>query len=383
MKYTLLLVTGFLLATCMSGCKDDPVPPVSRTGPPVARAESDGPSIARRLSLNVQDLSYRMDLKKYLLEKFDGDYNVLWSRLEGQNYDPLLQVAMPSLSDKNTESWDAGTHIPIVVYRPPDADLNKLQTLTAFRNGEEISFDITREPDQLVLVISHNERVIAIPRNKIPDLLAGRSCLPDPILTDDQNDYYLKQDVYDCLNVQVSTEGSDASGECDRDQPGGQDHLIRARFATIDILRQAEHYLDGNPEVFFFVTLASKNPSGFSSLRKSYPSSDRSEWKDCGLFRCKTEWYDKTLPVFSWDRTLFGDLVRYDWFEEDYSKAKIDLTLGLTTKILDVNVSGGVKITINEKDFFLDQDFVSYCDTAGGIGTTYNTGKFLFTVNHQ
>jgi hypothetical protein len=215
-------------------------------------------------------------------------------------------------------------------------------------------------------------------------MLAGRACLISPILSDETYDYYLKQDAYDCLNNEMAGGNTpEPADDCDRDGVNRLDHLVRARFATIDVMRQAEHYLDGNPEVFFFVTLASKNPSGFSSLRKSYPSGDRSEWKDCGIFRCDTEWYDKKLPVFNWDRTLFGDLVRYDWFEEDYSKAKIDLTLGLSTKILDVNVSGGVKITINEKDFFLDQDFVEYCDAADGLGSTYNTGKFLFTVNHQ
>ncbi len=378
--YTLFMI-AFVL-----GCTDEVPKPVSRpaSGPDIT--ETHNLNVARLLSQRLAEPDFRLNLKEKLLEKFDGDFNVLYSQLDDlpqRPDDPLLQVAMPSLTNMNASQWDAGNDVPLVVYRPASADLSILNKLTAFDSGREVEFDITREPENLVIVLSHNERTIYTKRNQQPQQPDGRTCTLTPVVSDNNYDFFLKQESYECGNILAIDDTPTTSTGCDRDEYNRQDHLVRAKFATIGVLRHAEHYLDGNPEVFFIITLASKNPSGFSSLRKSYPSSDRSEWKDCGIFNCKPEWYDKRLPTFNWDRSLFGDLVRYDWFEEDYSKAKIDLTLGLSTKIAEVSVSGGVKITINEKDYFLDQDFVSYCDDANGIGTTYNTGKFLFTVNHQ
>jgi hypothetical protein len=339
--------------------------------------------------MQVTDQKFREDLKSVILEKFDGDYNVLWSKSPAGSqfdelnlHDPLMQIAMPSLTSLTADDWEVSHEIPLVVYRPPDVDLNEVTSLKAFREGVEVSLDITEEPDELILVVSHNERVLTTPVSVKPDVLKDRICLVEPVLQDENFDYYLKSEINDC-QISGYSPGTGSSSGCNRDQYDRRDHVTRAKFASINIFRQAEHYLDGNPEVFFIITLGSKNPSGFSSLRKSFVSNDRSQWKDCGLFSCSTEWHDKTLPIFNWDRTVFGDLVRYDWFEEDYSKAKIDLTLGLSTKISDVSVSGGVKITINEKDYFLDQDFVEYCDQANGLGTTYNTGKLLFTINQQ
>ena len=368
------------------GCTDEIPPPVSRTYTVPTPANKSGQDLARQISMQVTDIQFRQHLKTKITEKIDGDYNALWRNVFDTNthdVDPLLQIAMPSLNQKTASDWNTVDQIPIVVYRSPNVDLNKVNELIAFDQGKEVTLDITHEPDQLILVISHNERLLYAPPNKLPDLLSGRSCLISPVLSDSEYDYYLKNDVYNCANQLVYTGKQSEQDGCDRDQYNRKDHLTRAKFSSINIFRHAEHYLDGNPEVFFIVTLASKNPSGFSSLRKSYPSNDRSEWKDCGIFSCKPEWFDKSLPVFNWDRSLFGDLVRYDWFEEDYSKAKVELTLGLSTKFLDTTVSGGVKITINEKDYFLDQDFVGYCDDANGLGTTYNTGKLLFTINHQ
>jgi hypothetical protein len=368
-------------------CVEDVPPPVSRTVDDPVWKDTSGHDLARRLSILIQENTFREELKSSILKKFDGDYNTLWSfspaGLENPISDnPLLQIAMPSLSSVTAEDWEPNNHIPVVVYRPPGVDLSQLKTLSSYENGIEKDFDITREPDALILVVSHNERVVYSPVNKPLDILKGRICLNGPILSDENNDFYLKEDVNNCFN-ETYTGGATGSTGCDRDQYARHDHVTRVKFANINVFRQAEHYLDGNPEVFFIITLGSKNPSGFTSLRKSFPSKDRSQWKDCGIFSCSTEWHDQALPTFNWDPDTFGNLVRYDWFEEDYSKAKVDLTLGLSTKISDVAVSGGVKITINEEDYFLDQDFVNYCDKANGSGVTYNTGKLYFTVNHQ
>ncbi len=405
----------FLLAGILSACNEDPEikPGHTRNKRPMpVYIRNGGEFIARQLSMQLSNRDVRHFIKNRVLEKFDGDYNFLLalhyndlisdkrsfkSLFENEfernsleeiiQSDPLLQIAMPSLSDKSAQKWDAENDIPLVVYRPPDIDLATTDNLVAFRNGSPELFSLKEEPDKLVLVISHNERTLVVPAGSDPGKafngFARNECIESVRAQGTYNSltYFLKEALYQCY-YEAGDEPATTDG-CDRDLYPGKDHVTRAKFTTMNYMREAEHYLDGNPEIYFIVTLASKNPSGFASLRKSFPSNDRSEWKNCGLFSCEPEWHEKLQPVFIWDKEVFGNLVRYDWFEEDFSTGKIDITLGLTSKFENLTVSGNVKITISKKDYFLDQDFVNYCDRARGGGTDYNTGKFYFTINQR
>jgi hypothetical protein len=407
MKHWKLVV---LFPLILLACQENEEPLPSR---PPDKLKSPGEYMAMALSTHLGRIETRKYIKDELIRKFDGDYNFLLAlhidalvddeiKLEElfdlepgsgmlknmlESY-PLLQLAMPSLEGHTAEDWDIQSKIPMVVYRPPDVDLKQEAILPAYRNGKKVELDLRKEPDELILVISNNERTIALPEGKRSgkDLPFGleNSCLNEveTVGTYYPHAYYLIKSVEECSDSggTIGEVGS-SSDECDRDRFPGKDHISRARFTTMNYMREAEHYLDGNPELYFIVTLASKNPSGFASLRKSFPSKDRSQWKDCGIFSCVTEWHEYSQPVFDWDPEIFGNLVRYDWFEEDFSTAKIDITLGLTSKFENVSVSGNVKITISKKDYFLDQDFVNYCDQTSYGGTDYNTGKLYFTVN--
>ena len=403
----------FLLFGCLFGCvQDDPVPPSRKSELPVIRPSLPGDIIAWQISMNVSEPGFRLFLKDRILKKFDGDYNFLFTmhsadQLENGSSlletldaglekgtistmlsnEPQLQIAMPDLSSHSPETWDTEKEIPIVVYRAPDLDLRTQRTVTAYRLGKPVALSLDKEPDERLLVVSHNERTLLVPKNKqIAEFSRqsgyGTPCDDTtPVYEDNSYSYYLKNELQDCT---TPITGSATSGNgCQRDKRSTKDQVIGARFTTMNYMREAEHYLDGNPEVYFIVTLASKNPSGFSSLRKSYPSVDRSQWKNCGILSCVPEWHDRVQPVFKWDPDTFGSLVRYDWFEEDFSAGKVEITLGLTSKFEKVAVSGNVKITINKKDYFLDQDFVNYCDIADGRGSEYNTGKLLFKINHR
>lgn len=408
-QWMILFLSGLILVSCQED--PEPVNSGSSTFNQPFPGRQHGDQLARTLSIEVTSESYREYLKAQILKRFDGDYNfllalhandqmgsgktnseILNARLEGTTLAdllavyPLLQIAMPELSNHNPMDWDTKGHIPLVVYRPPDVDLNALENLIGYRNGKAETISLSEEPDELILVISNNERTLAVPETtlgKKTHPLANEDCLS----TVDYEGVYgglfyiLKTALETCYETNPST-GPTSDG-CERDTYNGRDQIIRAKFTTMNYMREAEHYLDGNPELYFIVTLASKNPSGFASLRKSFPSKDRSQWKDCGVFSCVPEWHEYEQPVFNWDKEVFGNLVRYDWFEEDFSTAKFDITLGLTSKFEDVSVSGNVKITISKKDYFLDQDFVQFCDKARGTGTDYNTGKLYFTVNNK
>ncbi|MCA6078125.1 hypothetical protein [Fulvivirga sedimenti] len=371
-----------------------------------------GEFIARALSVQLKNPDLRHYLKEKILEKFDGDYNFLlalhqkdlinsetaFGDLFRQDFerfsldeivksDPLLQVAMPSLTNLTADNWEPENEIPLVVYRPPDIDLSSTDHLVAFRDGIPELFSLKKESSELVLVISHNERTIVVREGEDPrkelNGLARSECIENVRSEGTFHNlaFFLKESLLQCY-YETEPEPPVSEG-CERDMYPGMDQVTRAKFTTMNYMREAEHYLDGNPEVYFIVTLASKNPSGFASLRKSFPSNDRSQWKNCGIFSCVPEWHEKNQPVFIWDKEVFGNLVRYDWFEEDFSTGKIDITLGLTSKFENLTVSGNVKITISKKDYFLDQDFVNFCDRANGTGTDYNTGKLYFTINQH
>ncbi len=408
-KWKLLLLFPFLLFACQEEPEPIPVHPSDH----LPLKGGSGETLAQVLSVNMGLKATRDFIKNEIVRKFDGDYNFLLALHSEELIDgemtlgelfengkdpgllsellgtyPLLQLAMPSLGGLTAEDWDTDTEIPVVVFRPPDADLTKMTSIPAYRNGNRVELDLTREPDELILVISNNERTVAVPKEKPSDKILpfglDNSCLDniESVGSNNTLTYYLIKSIEECNSGGGTSSGDGDSGTegCDRDRIPGRDYISRAKFTTMNYMREAEHYLDGNPELYFIVTLASKNPSGFASLRKSYPSRDRSQWKDCGIFSCVPEWHEYNQPVFDWDPEIFGNLVRYDWFEEDFSTAKIDITLGLTSKFENVSVSGNVKITISKKDYFLDQDFVNYCDQTSYGGSDYNTGKLYFSV---
>ncbi len=71
---------------------------------------------------------------------------------------PLLQVAIPSLAQDSIENWDTATEIPLVAFVPEKVG----DEIIAFdAAGNEHRLSATEEPDQLVIVISENERVMA------------------------------------------------------------------------------------------------------------------------------------------------------------------------------------------------------------------------------
>lgn len=177
---------------------------------------------------------------------------------------------------------------------------------------------------------------------------------------------------------------------CDRAIKGEKyDYIKKVRFTTMDALHDAaEHFLDGNPELYFIVTFGSKGSGGFTSFRKYIPSKDRSHWKDCGLFSCNPEWYGDgrngmPFPVFIWFKD-YGDKVLYTWLEEDPDNKTIELMLNASTKFEDgTSISGQTKFTISSKDWPLGDDIVNYCGNTDGDGSSHTTGRIDFYVNQQ
>lgn len=73
---------------------------------------------------------------------------------------PDIQIAIPV----HAEEWDVNSYIPIVTFLPLEYDDATIKTLTGYdAEGNIVSIDAINEPDQPVIVISENERMIMEP----------------------------------------------------------------------------------------------------------------------------------------------------------------------------------------------------------------------------
>ncbi len=98
---------------------------------------------------------------------------------------PLLQIAIPALPNASAESWDVNDYSPTVVCRIPGIDLNEVTHLPAFDSeGNQFDFDITKIPTEPIVVVSYNERLTAIPKDKSARTLLA--CPVDPYFADEE-----------------------------------------------------------------------------------------------------------------------------------------------------------------------------------------------------
>jgi len=75
---------------------------------------------------------------------------------------PLLQVAVPELESLSVENWDVENEDPLVAYVPETIVDDKIEAYDKEGNVHYLS--ASEEPDRLVIVISENERIMALPR---------------------------------------------------------------------------------------------------------------------------------------------------------------------------------------------------------------------------
>lgn len=427
----LLMLAGTVLYLPSCEQREDalPEPKVEK----VVNLDLDDPTyvFAQNLASAMQHQEVRTFIKDNALMRFDGDYDILYAKVKNETIqpginmrsstfeelifgknstntrianellnDPLLQISMPELPEASAEDWDIENYTPTIIIRPRGLDLKEVTHLPAIDGeGNNIQFDITKYPTKPIIVIGHNERVIAVPKNdKATNTNNNRTdsieepCMAsiDPYFEDQNNTYYLKEDYYSSCDGGggyagggTGTGGS-GSSSCDRDVKNKYDYVSRLKFKDIDGFRDAEHYVDGNPEVYCITILGANNPSGFTDQRKYISSPDRSKWKDCGVFTCNPEWFYANQEIFNWDKSDFGTIVRYDWFEEDDSGVKLTYSISHTTEFEDgTKVTGSVTIVIDQEDANLGSSFVRYCDNTDSYGEDYDTGRLIFHVNQQ
>ena len=290
-KICLSLLAVVLLARCSQEDLSPDLPDQISSPHLTSSRDQVAASFSTGLSYALRYPEVRASLKASILERFDGDYNVLFAQIQNKEvtvnrngkeatvtfeelilegldiakpdaignlgtgagamsfFDkvaevyPLLQVALPQLEDLSAEDWDTSNdQLPIAVVPESIVD-NKLPALYA--NGETHLLSTLEEPEELVLVISQNERVIAIPRNSNGSVVSrdeGPICTGDPMLIT-QNTHYVMLDNYFTAQSDCNGGGGGGGGTgdpiCQRDLNPAKDQLNRIKFTTITAMRNA------------------------------------------------------------------------------------------------------------------------------------------------
>lgn len=447
MKKLILGVTCVILyAMCLFSCVDEEVLP--STAPTIQSEYLKIPDdiLKARFTKGLHyALSYkeaRVKIKSAIMEQFDGDYNILFAQLKderiminrkGRNEElvfgklimegidaskessdflgkpgeiqtksfldsiadrlPLLQIAIPELPTANAEEWSAEEFsLPIAIVPETIVD-DKVPVIGV--DGSLSSLSATTPPESLVIVISRNERVFALPKTNTSFTAnvanVGLDCTGDPFMSTSYYDYVLIDDYYsaqnDCAIASQPGGGSGGSSTtCDRDLNTGKDRILGLKYQDINNYRRDmdddngdDAWFNGGLEVHVEIRFGQSNGS-ITKISKQFTGA-RSAWRECGLFwtNCNTIWYNTNTEIVTWNKDIYGDAMHYVWYEHDGGGTRTE-TIKWTSKIGGVPVEFTDTRIVNIEDDPLGESIVEYCDNTQGEGYTYSTNDLYFKV---
>jgi hypothetical protein len=314
---------------------------------------------------------------------------------------PLLQVAIPNLPAESVENWNTQNDVPLVAY-VPNYSIDKDEIEAYDINGTVYTLSTKTPPDKLVIVVSENERVIAVEKSAAKQSSNSRvpACLEQvsPMYESSEFNYYYRSDYYDALNTcEIYGGGGSGGGSggggnagtiaCDRDARANKDELVRMSFTEIKWFNDASGWLDGGLEIE--VTISFARPNGaITKVTKFVTGPDR-DFRDCPFpgFTCKPAWKGINTEIVTWDKAIYGDAMHYFWKENDSgAETTYSSTFSTTFDNADGSKStttSGLSFKISDKDDLLGEAIVEYCDKANGDGYEYNTGKIKFNVREK
>jgi hypothetical protein len=308
-------------------------------------------------------------------------------------YYPLLQIAIPELEDQDINDWDfENDPLPIAIVTQ-DKSQGSVPSISV--NGTIGNISITQDPDELYLVISSNERTIAIPTGgqsfQANIVNPGLDCTGEPYMIDDSYEYILIDDHFnaqnDCAIASQPGGGSGGSSTtCDRDLNTGKDRILGLKYRDINNYRRDmdddngdDAWFNGGLEVHVEIRFGQSNGS-ITKISKQFTGA-RSAWRECGLFwtNCNTIWYNTNTEIATWNKDIYGDAMHYVWYERDGGGTRTE-TIKWTSKIGGIPVELTDTRVVNIEDDPLGESIVEYCDNTQGEGYTYVTNDLLFKV---
>ncbi|MDR0604682.1 MAG: DUF3103 domain-containing protein [Bacteroidales bacterium] len=427
----------------VTGCAtNDDVQLSSETTPSYNDKTFIAKEFAKILAASTEDADMRDFIKETSLKKFDGDNNFLFVQVENEylnpqtkslsstfkeklreksqvitkssgnamDFDeliasikikyPLLQVAVPDVYENSTAVWNTGDYKPLVAFLPENFD-DTAQYITAFDiDGKEYELDAQNPPENPVIVVSENERVVAIPKSKavspskcqalfetVSYLYIDAGCYrSNEILTE-----YVPHINYNSntssQKYTPDTRSPQRSYNSDPPLVTRDDVITKAKFVSMEALKQVESWANGAPEVEMVVTYTFKQNNTYSTqtVRKIFTDSD---WTKGGVFGIGRSTKEKTLdvPVLYWDKDNFGILMKYTFIEVDGGSAReYTISYNNTYKVGNetTTVQASTKIPIEKYDDIIGEAVINYNDTVIGSGKMYSTGLLNFWIALQ
>lgn len=390
--------------------------------------------VARNLANGLANSDVRRFVKSHVMDRFDGDFNFLIEtskddallmhangRVTNANFGniisgnmanaftsarvsesnafldslrtlyPLLQVAVPSLEGLDIEDWDVEANIPMVAFLPLGIDESDENAVVPAYDAEGNYYELSlhEEPEELVVVISRNERVAVLEKGTDPMAIinsgggihssARTECVPSPqpFHSSDDHDYYLRSHFEQERRRCNPPPPPPPTYACDRDRPNNKmDFINKAKFASMTALTRYEKWASGQPELRVIVVYSKKNGS--------LTTYDKIEYGVSGTWWDRKNWFSKRRvrtveldhSVIKWNRNVNGDSMKYIWIEEDKFLIPVNLNISVSVGgVLQIHVIAGAYTMISETP-------VHYCHNTDGEGSMYG-GDLLFWINQQ
>lgn len=246
---------------------------------------------------------------------------------------PLMQIAIPALDSKSAENWNTQTHQPLVAVMPADFQEGVTKTITAFdAAGREYEIDAEKQPENLVMVISHNERLIAVPKGTMPERGRTKSECILLYFSSATHDYYLNDNTSMGCGGGGGGWGDGGGGSGGGGTPlclrtDGTYEFLRGLYLSQQALNRFEGWPAGAPEihprVFFPISntvLDERNMNVMEPSRRNH---------------IKDQWWDRNNSIAIWDRSQRGSTWAFTFIEDDAEPF---------IQLKEINVSGKFKL---------------------------------------
>lgn len=295
---------------------------------------------------------------------------------------PLMQIAIPEIYAESEQGIDFANKPPHVVILPTDYDEQTTKSLTVIdNNGGSYQIDANEPPEYPVIVISENERYIAVPKENSS---VKKAKMPD-YETDDYY-YYDRENYYNFPKDWIDEGGHGSSGSqqntpilYDRDKNDNPDNLYKAKFASLSDYKKCESWIKGKPEIKMIVVF-SRGTEGsvqFETLTKYINKKFiKRKW-----FKRYVKEVELNIPMFIWDKDDIGSAVKYVFIEEDAGGSTREKKITYTNKILGAELKVETTIQYKSRDDLMGEALVQYKSSTNGDGTKHSTGIFEFWIN--
>ncbi len=342
--------------------------------------------LGKRIAKSLEDENFRTFVGDEISKQFDGDDNFLILKTERDAINakrsggsflemlykeenkagrssgmaslvkdleekyPLLQVAFPELDAGGINDWLAEpSAIKVVVLPAEYTEDSGITGAIAFdANGEKTSVPLKNEPNEMVLALTRNERIIRVLKEEItsgraatldPCILVRLSGIPPVYETEDAlyyDRYLLEEDCYPAPGDGGGSNPPPPLQNCTCDRvcnPNRKEMIAKVRFPSTTALQRAEDWPLGKPEMRF-VQMRNWDTGVATFIDASFTKGKRKDWKD-------GKWVTMNRQFNYWNLEDNGDTEAYFVFEEDdvpWAWQTYDKTYTLISKINGDNI---------------------------------------------